>query len=252
MKRILMVVMLLVLLSAALPTFAQGDPVASVNTGMLNVRTGPGMQYGSIAALPFGFGVRMVGRNVQGSWILVSLTNGVTGWVNQGYLFTQFPTHSLPVTESAVAPTVTPTATVSGAYTGNIRVGASTENAVITTVPLGTTVILLGRNYNSEWAQVQLSDGTVGWIEAYALKGTVPVRSLSLADGSVFVPNAPIWPGTGPGSTGGTSTTYLVQPGDTLWAIAQHYGKTVQQIAAANNIWNYNLIYAGQQLVIPA
>jgi uncharacterized protein YgiM (DUF1202 family) len=242
--------MLLVFLSAALPSFAQGDPVASVNTGALNVRTGPGMQYGSVAALPFGFGVQMVGRNTQGNWILIRLTNGVTGWVNLTYLFTQYPTRSLPVTENPVAQTVQPTAMVTGAFTGNIRTGAGPNDPIITTVPLNTAVALLGRNYNGTWAQVRLADGTVGWIESWALTATVPVRSTQPQDGSVFVPNAPDLPGTPGGNVGG-GQIYVVQRGDTLSAIAQRFGVTMQAIAAANSIWNYNLIYADQRLVIP-
>ena len=259
MKRFLMVLLLVtVVLGTALPAFAQATPVASVNTGSLNVRTGPGMQYGSIATLPFGFGVNMVARNSQGNWILIALTNGVTGWVNVQFLFTQFPTHSLPVSDTPVAATVTPTATVTGALSLNLRNGASTDNAVIATVPLGTRVVLVGRSYNSLWAYVQLADGTTGWVQAFTLDATVPVRSLSLADGSVFVPYAPDLPGTpggntGTGNTAGSSShIYVVLPGDTLSTIAQHFGVSLYAIAAANHIWNYNLIYVDQQLIIPA
>ncbi|GMQ77962.1 MAG: hypothetical protein BMS9Abin02_0454 [Anaerolineae bacterium] len=46
-------------------------------------------------------------------------------------------------------------------------------------------------------------------------------------------------------------TTYVIQPGDTLFAIARNFGVSVQAIAAANNIVNPNLIYAGQTLTIP-
>ncbi len=250
MKRILLVLLVVAILGATLPAYAQA-PVASINTGSLNVRTGPGMQYGSVATLPFGFGVNMVARNAGGNWILIELTNGVTGWVNVNYLFTQYPTRSLPVTEEAVEPTVTPTATVSGALNLNVRIGPSTDNAVIAAIPLGTRVVLLGRNYNSTWAQVQLPNGTTGWVEASALTATVPVRSLALADGSVFVPNAPTYPPNN-GNTGNTGRTYTVVPGDTLWKIAQTFGIDMNRIAAVNNIWNYNLIYAGQQLIIPA
>jgi lysozyme len=46
------------------------------------------------------------------------------------------------------------------------------------------------------------------------------------------------------------ATTYTVQSGDTLYAIAVKYGTTVQVISAANNIANPNLIRVGQVLKI--
>ena len=47
------------------------------------------------------------------------------------------------------------------------------------------------------------------------------------------------------------ATTYTVQSGDTLYAIAVKYGTTVQEISAANNIANPNWIRVGQVLKIP-
>ena len=44
---------------------------------------------------------------------------------------------------------------------------------------------------------------------------------------------------------------YIVQPGDTLAEIASRYGTTIEAIAAANNITNPDLIYAGQMILIP-
>ena len=46
-------------------------------------------------------------------------------------------------------------------------------------------------------------------------------------------------------------TVYVVQPGDSLSAIAAQYKTTVAAIAQANGISNVNLIYAGQRLTIP-
>ncbi len=43
---------------------------------------------------------------------------------------------------------------------------------------------------------------------------------------------------------------YIVQRGDTLSAIAWRFGTTVWAITQANSIWNPNLIYVGQRLVI--
>ena len=45
--------------------------------------------------------------------------------------------------------------------------------------------------------------------------------------------------------------TYVVQPGDTLGAIAARHGTTVAAIAQANSIVNPNLIYPGQRLALP-
>jgi LysM repeat protein len=48
----------------------------------------------------------------------------------------------------------------------------------------------------------------------------------------------------------GTPTTYTVQPGDTLKAIADRYNLTVEQLIRANNITNPNIIYRGQELKV--
>ena len=58
-------------------------------------------------------------------------------------------------------------------------------------------------------------------------------------------------PGQGPTAVPAGSTTYTVQLGDTLFAIAVRYGIKVNALAQANNITNINLIYEGQNLIIP-
>lgn len=45
--------------------------------------------------------------------------------------------------------------------------------------------------------------------------------------------------------------THIVQPGETLFRIAQQYNLSVDVIAQANNIANTGLIYYGQKLTIP-
>lgn len=56
--------------------------------------------------------------------------------------------------------------------------------------------------------------------------------------------------GTNTGTVGASNSVYIVKAGDTLWAIAQKYGTTVNAIASKNNIKNVNLIYPGQKLII--
>lgn len=51
--------------------------------------------------------------------------------------------------------------------------------------------------------------------------------------------------------TGGSTDTYIVEAGDTLFSIAVANGLTVQALQQANNITNPNLISVGQVLTIP-
>jgi len=46
-------------------------------------------------------------------------------------------------------------------------------------------------------------------------------------------------------------TTYVVQPGDTLFRIALRHGVSVDAIVAANNLPSRSKVYAGQTLIIP-
>lgn len=45
--------------------------------------------------------------------------------------------------------------------------------------------------------------------------------------------------------------TYSVMPGDSLYKIAKDYNTTIENILKFNNIANINLIYPGQQIIIP-
>jgi lipoprotein-anchoring transpeptidase ErfK/SrfK len=50
----------------------------------------------------------------------------------------------------------------------------------------------------------------------------------------------------------GETTTYVVQPGQELGLIAKEYGVDIQDIVSLNNISNPDLLYVGQELLIPS
>lgn len=54
----------------------------------------------------------------------------------------------------------------------------------------------------------------------------------------------PVPPSTTPG-------THVVQPGENLFRISLRYNVALDALARANGIWNVNLIYVGQVLIIP-
>ncbi|GAB4542446.1 MAG: hypothetical protein Kow0063_34430 [Anaerolineae bacterium] len=56
---------------------------------------------------------------------------------------------------------------------------------------------------------------------------------------------------SGVGPTPAIPQVYVVQPGDTLYAIANRYGLSVADLALINGIRNPDYLYVGQQLVLP-
>jgi uncharacterized protein YraI len=248
-KIAVLIIAVLCLFAVIAPALAQDGPVASVNTAYLNVRSGPGLGYGSIATLPRGFGVQLLGRNSAYNWVLIGMTNGVQGWVNINYIYTTTSISSLPLADNVAGTPIDPAGTITGFFIAELRSGPNEANPVIATAPGGTNVQLVGRNFDASWALIRLPDGTTGWVPASAVTSTVPVRALSPRDGSVYAPPAPV-PSTPGGST--SYETYVIQPGDTLLGIATQFGVNLYQLAALNGIYNINRIYWGQTLLIPS
>jgi LysM repeat protein len=46
-------------------------------------------------------------------------------------------------------------------------------------------------------------------------------------------------------------STYIVEPGDNLWAIAEKYNMTWEELNEFNNLENPRMIRAGQEIVVP-
>lgn len=90
-----------------------------------------------------------------------------------------------------------------------------------------------------------------------AVLPTVPVQPTAAPDGTT--PDAglqPTVPADGSGSetppTGETGpVTYVIQPGDTLFSIAQQYSVSVDDLAAANGMSTSDLLVPGQSLTVP-
>lgn len=260
MRKISFILLAAMFLGLVAPVFAQQSqyPVATVNTGNLNVRSGPGVEFGSMFTLPRGYGVMMLARNHAANWVLIQLTDGTRGWVNINYLYTNYRVSQLPIDETAESTPVVPTAQNNNFIGVNVRATPGDDAPVVGVLPALSSADLLGRSYNSSWAQVRLPDGTTGWVFAQNIVTSVPVRSLAPSDGSVVGPSLP--PGisapttTRPPTSNTTNTgrqTYTVQRGDTLSAIAWRYNVNMYTLASLNGIYNLDRIYAGQRLVIP-
>jgi len=72
---------------------------------------------------------------------------------------------------------------------------------------------------------------------------TLPDRNTVYAGQRLVIPSSAAAPSG--------QRTHVVQPGDTLTAIARLYGTTVMAIVQRNNLPNQNAIFVGQVLIIP-
>ncbi len=145
---------------------------------------------------------------------------------------TATPLPAQPQPTAAVVPTNTPAPAVVAAT----PVPVSPAGGVHTVQP-GERLFSIARLYNvNPYAIAQLN----GIPAPYLI---YPGQKLKIPGSGNVTPVPP------PPPSGGT--TYTVLPGDNLFRIALKFGKSMQAIAAANGITNYNLIYPGQVLKIP-
>lgn len=158
---------------------AQVEPTGYVNTGHLNVRSGPYHTYSVILMTDRGQGFTLIGRNTPATWVQIKLPSGTIGWVNAGYIKTDAVIGNLPVTGDADVSTTAPSAIVN---TGrlNVRAGGDPYATILTSVPKGASLTLLGRNTSGTWAQVRTADGTTGWVRASYLKPSVAINTLPI------------------------------------------------------------------------
>ena len=103
----------------------------------------------------------------------------------------------------------------------------------------------------SQWAGWQYEDqGQVSGISGNVDKDYF--KPTMLIDDTSSNPNPEPEPNPTPPEDNQESTQQItVQPGDTLWDIAQKYHTTVNQIVALNHIANPNLIHPGQIIKLP-
>src|ERR1041384_5581070 len=100
-KKLSLLVILALVVSLIIPTMgvaAQAGSLAAVNTGRLNVRTGPGIEFKDITSIPYNTTVTLIGRASKGTWVQIQLASGQQGWVNSTLLRTYADLSLLPIT----------------------------------------------------------------------------------------------------------------------------------------------------------
>lgn len=248
MKRILcLTLMLALVLSAVLaPTAALAASNYTVRTtASVNLRKGPGLGYGKITSLKSGRTLTYAGVSQFDSrgmgWHKV-IYNGSTAWISWAY--SNLLANGTAISEERA---VRATAAL------NVRSGAGTGNAKITTVANGTNMIYLGETATvggTVWYKVTTSAG-IGWVSgAYSrLVATPDVKPVSSSGSSgssssytkVYVSGGSVWLRTGPGLNYSRVTT--VHEGQNL----TYRGSS--SVDSRGVRW-YNVTYNGQSVWI--
>ncbi len=219
------------------PALPVGQAAAYVNTDVLNVRTGPGVSFNVTTRATRNNVVTLIGRNADGSWVQVRLSNGAQGWVSSAYLFANVAISTLPVTSTTQTPPTTNAIATTSIRALNVRQGPGFGYALTTVIGYGYQSAIVGRNADGTWIQIQLADGLRGWVNSSYVILNVSITQIPVVAGGTTPPP--------------TARTHTVQSGETLFRISLRYNVSLQTLAAVNGIGSNYLIYAGQVLIIP-
>jgi uncharacterized protein YraI len=163
------------------------DNTAVITAGAVNLRAGDSTQFRSLAVLPTGTQVALLGRNSGSTWVNVRVTNsGQVGWINATTQSVQnigfLPVvASPPLTDANVQP---PPSVPSGANAivtaGNLnmRQGPGTNFARVGAVSFGQQVAMLGRTGSGPWVLIRNGSGVEGWVNSLYMQFTYDLNAL--------------------------------------------------------------------------
>jgi LysM repeat protein len=236
-KKVSLLVVLALMVSMIVPTvgvMAQAGSLAAVNTGRLNVRTGPGIEFKAIISIPYNTTVTLIGRASKGTWVQIQLADGQQGWVNSTLLRTYADLSLLPITyNSDTPPPPTTNIPPPNGNPGTPNTGTKTY-----VVKAGDDLKSIAARYGTTW-------------QILAAVNNLPNANLIYPGQHLIIAYSAPVPSQPAPSNPSNPGTHVVKQGETLKTIAALYNVTPEALAAANGITNMNLIYAGQTLKIP-
>lgn len=147
----------------ALPSgvVAASVPRVIVNTGFLNIRSGPGVQFTSVATVPGGTELAVLGIAPDRVWYLVQGSFG-QGWLNNEFTLFRGDGRRLPIIRGEYGVVARPTATV----TGNVTLYAAPNLTlgIVGTLNGPTVVNVVARTSDFNWVQLETPLG-FAWVQ---------------------------------------------------------------------------------------
>lgn len=207
MKKLILVLAFVMLFASAFGAFAQAQyaaPIAVVNTGNLNVRSGPGPQFSVITTVPGGAQLPVLGFNEDASWYLVTSPAG-NGWIYASFTVPRGDFRFVPVitiqglqnsvvtsggtlaipgttgTVSAPIPELDPGRVVVNTGNLNVRSGPGPQFSILGSVPGGTVLPVDGVTPDQAWFLVSSPYGA-GWVDGEFVVFRGAVASVPIFD----------------------------------------------------------------------
>ena len=161
-------------LAALRQTMTPGSyPQAVTQPQSMNARLGPGLAYDVITTLPQGTRANIIGVDPRGEWYQVEISGlDIPVWIHQSLATVEGSLASVP-TVSAEELAKLPISGATGSRpiaiiqpeVMNVRIGPGIDYDVLTTLPQGTQVKVVGIDPNSDWLLVELDGLTsLGWV----------------------------------------------------------------------------------------
>ncbi len=176
-----------------------------INTDYVNLRKGAGTNYAIVTNMRQNTKFTLVSTKLYNTnWYNIKLSNGTTGYVMKTYVTlnstqpatkatqattkaTQAATKATQATQATTKGSTVTTGYINADYV-NLRKGAGTNFAVVTTMRINTKFTFISTNlYNSSWYNIKLSNGTTG----YVIKDYVTKDSSSSGSGGSTTPTTP-------------------------------------------------------------
>lgn len=139
---------------------ATPSALGHVASGVLNVYNGPGIQYDRIGEIFLYQKFPIIGKNQDGSWYLLDLRDGRTGWVSADFLF-RTGTTEIPVIIGSRTDQISEEAALALSEV-TLREDPGVQGQIIGMIAETSQLHVLGRSGDSNWFLVRYGE-LEGW-----------------------------------------------------------------------------------------
>ena len=161
-SRVIALLLVAVTLTAVFTAAASAETRLRVTASWLRLRTGPGTDYEIINKYRTGSIVTVLNNKTSRNWYYVRTSKGETGWMYKGYLSGTGTIDTVPASKYASGSAV-------ASRNVNLRTGPSKKYDVITLLPAGQKMTIVGKT--GSWYQV-----TVGKQTGYVMQKLIKVK----------------------------------------------------------------------------